>query len=124
MKASFIQSTKKNVISAFHKEKHFTNEYALIDLNGPEYNKVPIKVRFYKTANTTYCCMFGSAVYGGHGGDKASGYNLNRELSAIEKAFKDAGIIFDKDVNDIYEALKAVAELLGVEKYYIHHAHA
>lgn len=123
-KLSLIKNHTGKIIQN-RKEKHFYSEYAII-----EQNHAFIVVRFYATKVTTYCCAWindaGTNTYVS-GGGKAGGGGYHKASAALESALLDAGIELSNSISGdsaMESALKAVANALGYQNYYLHIAHA
>jgi len=107
------------------KNKNFTDEYAVINLESNQKPSV-LLVRFYATNMTTYCCIWGDKF---SGSEKSTGYGYHTESDAFYKALKQCGIEFDSPISgygrgDYHEIMTKIANELGYKNIYIHHAHA
>lgn len=122
-----IDQLKDGININHRKEKNFTQSLTLVVFN-PEstssYGKFsePLSVRWYWTAQTCYCCIWGS-IDGVHfnGSGKAGGYGYDKKSASFSSALHSAGFdvrgLDGTGLNE--EAIKIIAEqLMGINKEY------
>lgn len=116
-------------VKSHRKEKYFTDEYAVINLDEDnEYSRSLFIVRFYHTQSASYCCVWSYKNKPFNGSGKAGGYGYHRESQALENALKSCGIDFNESIGgkgySQYESIfTLIANKLGYNNIYIHHAH-
>lgn len=119
MKVTIKDFNHTGKIAQNRKEKHFCQQFTMIDTL---FNEIAV-LRIYNTQATTYACVWvnsSSARVHVAGGAKSSGYGYHRASDAAQNAFKDAGISFSDDISGrgdgaIEWALRSVAGYLKVE---------
>lgn len=135
MKANIEKLHDGEHVSANRKENAFCKQYAVYALDQLDYNGEPTELvclRIYSTDSRAYACIW---VHGrttnqyGHGGGHAGGYGYHRASAAAQEAIKDAGITLSESIDgrgdeSMKEAIRAIAEAAGSQKYFIGDAHA
>jgi len=121
-----IRETSKS-IERYRKDDKFVREFAAIDLDA---GNDRISARFYRTKSSSYCCLWvmGKDHYG-RGYGLADGHGYHKDSAALGCAIRDADIALSDPIDGygdgaIREAIKAIADAIGVERCYVHEAHA
>ena len=132
------RESRKNIAS-YRREASFWREMSLIDLDK---GKDVVNVRFYGSGATVYCVAWfslwtydfpGAELCGGtascRGMGKAGGYGYHKASAAMQEALEDAGITLPADIAGVgdeamRDALLALAKHVGIERPFIHTAHA
>lgn len=130
---SFNPSNKLN--SSHRKENHFQEEFSIIAFDGTKFS-APITCRTYGTQAKNYCCLWIHGQFKGiekyvsvSGSGSAGGYGYHRPSAAAQEAINGAGFNLAEAIDGrgdsaIEDALKAIAEYLGIKNYYLHKANA
>lgn len=113
--------------NAHRKEKHFMRQWSVIDLDK---GREVICLREYGTstgASNSSCLWVFHGDYA-NGSGKAGGYGYHRPSAANEAAFEAAGVTFKNAFGGTgdtgtEDALRALADALGLRRYMIHKAH-
>lgn len=114
------------------KENAFVKQYAAYDLSkgAEEWRREKICLRIYATDARHYACLWVHDE--GHyasGGGHAGGYGYHRGSAAAQEAIQSAGIKLSESIDGrgdeaIKDAIRAIAEAIGMTEYFIGEAHA
>lgn len=113
------------------KEKHFYQEYALIDLDK---KRAVAILRVYATNKMSYACLWLHFCADTRGSGKAGGYGYHRPSAACARAFQSTGIelqhsiagVGDSAIMGAMEALRDMPNLYGLPSIngFVHVSHA
>lgn len=126
MQISINKLSAPNIKPSYRKEDKFNQSYIIVAIDEKQQFRQPLDVRFYWTAQTCYCCLWGSlngTWFNGCG--KAGGYGYEKKSAAMEEALRSAGFNVKglSATGMIEEAMHKIAALAGLTTYTIVNAH-
>lgn len=110
------------------KEGNAFYSFSIIDLDAGKESAV-IRLYYSKSGARNYACLWvHEEEFYSSGSDYAGGYGYHRPSAAAHGAFKNAGITLAKPIDGrgdsaIEDAMRALAEFMGIKRYMIHRAH-
>lgn len=136
MKATYNKNAKTKFTSFHRKENKcyfdsFTALVPALDWEGNPTMHSPVELRLYGTGNTNSACLWindNKSEIHTSGSGSAGGYGYHRPSAAAAEAIRNAGIELDADISGrgnsaIEDAVKAIAEMMGYNQIFVHHAH-
>ena len=110
------------------KEGNAFYSLSIIDLDAGEESAV-IRLYYSKSGARNYACLWVLCEgFYASGSDYAGGYGYHRPSAAAQGAFKNAGVTLAEPIDDrgdsaIEDAMRALADYMGIARYMIHRAH-
>ena len=112
------------------KESHFKCELTIVAISGNHF-VAPITLRTYgKPGGTKYACLWiNDKKYNATGSASSNGYGYDKESAACQGAINKAGIelaipVEARGMEEVKDALRAIAAYMGYSKFMLHYAHA
>lgn len=110
------------------KEGNAFYSYSIIDLDAGKESAV-LRLYYTKSGARNYACLWVTAEpFYASGSGYAGGYGYHRPSAAAQEAFTSAGVTLSENIGGcgdsaIENAMRALAEHIGVARAMIHRAH-